>query len=175
MYLQIISIHLTYYDISHYPTCYHLNFLLYKSSTFTFHYTLLLQFYCHSLPSYCFGLTLNTKELISNCTIKIRWNCIIFCHCFWVWCVWCCSAFDTLAKALNPSEAAEGRSLSEVDGVGGATIQVISRDQITPLIEVEGPLLTDTHVSFKVCTQHSHTLANGQHEIKKRLHFDSSL
>ncbi|XP_051760055.1 nuclear receptor subfamily 2 group C member 2 isoform X9 [Ctenopharyngodon idella] len=59
-------------------------------------------------------------------------------------------AFDTLAKALNPSEAAEGRSLSEVDGVGGATIQVISRDQITPLIEVEGPLLTDTHVSFKL-------------------------
>ncbi|KAL1269198.1 hypothetical protein QQF64_031487 [Cirrhinus molitorella] len=59
-------------------------------------------------------------------------------------------AFDTLAKALNPSEVAEGQSLSEVDGVGGATIQVISRDQITPLIEVEGPLLTDTHISFKL-------------------------
>ncbi|CAM4713630.1 unnamed protein product [Leuciscus chuanchicus] len=59
-------------------------------------------------------------------------------------------AFDTLAKALNPSDVAEGRSLSQVDGGGGATIQVISRDQITPLIEVEGPLLTDTHVSFKL-------------------------
>ncbi|XP_042618883.1 nuclear receptor subfamily 2 group C member 2 isoform X3 [Cyprinus carpio] len=59
-------------------------------------------------------------------------------------------AFDTLAKALNPSEVAEGQSLSEVDGVGGATIQVISRDQISPLIEVEGPLLTDTHISFKL-------------------------
>ncbi|XP_052459492.1 nuclear receptor subfamily 2 group C member 2 isoform X2 [Carassius gibelio] len=59
-------------------------------------------------------------------------------------------AFDTLAKALNPSEAAEGQRLSEVDGVGGATIQVISRDQISPLIEVEGPLLTDTHISFKL-------------------------
>lgn len=57
-------------------------------------------------------------------------------------------AFDTLAKALNPSEVAEGQSLSEVDGVD--TIQVISRDQITPLIEVEGPLLTDTHISFKL-------------------------
>ncbi len=56
-----------------------------------------------------------------------------------------------LAKALNPSEVVEGQSLSEVDGVGGATIQVISRDQITPLLEVEGPLLTDTHISFKVC------------------------
>uniref|UniRef100_A0A8C1MSX6 Nuclear receptor subfamily 2, group C, member 2 n=1 Tax=Cyprinus carpio TaxID=7962 RepID=A0A8C1MSX6_CYPCA len=57
-------------------------------------------------------------------------------------------AFDTLAKALNPSEVAEGQSLSEVDGVD--TIQVLSRDQITPLIEVEGPLLTDTHISFKL-------------------------
>uniref|UniRef100_A0A672KGR3 Nuclear receptor subfamily 2 group C member 2-like n=1 Tax=Sinocyclocheilus grahami TaxID=75366 RepID=A0A672KGR3_SINGR len=60
------------------------------------------------------------------------------------------NAFDTLAKALNPSEVVEGQSLSEVDGVGGATIQVISRDQISPLIEVEGPLLTDTHISFKL-------------------------
>ncbi|XP_005167412.1 nuclear receptor subfamily 2 group C member 2 isoform X1 [Danio rerio] len=59
-------------------------------------------------------------------------------------------AFDTLAKALNPGELTESQSLSEVDGVGGATIQVISRDQISPLIEVEGPLLTDTHVSFKL-------------------------
>lgn len=60
------------------------------------------------------------------------------------------SAFDTLAKALNPNEEGEGQSLSEAECVGGATIQVISRDQVTPLIEVEGPLLTDTHVNFKV-------------------------
>lgn len=59
-------------------------------------------------------------------------------------------AFDTLAKALNPSEVMEAQSLSEVDGMGGPTIQVISRDHITPLIEVEGPLLTDTHVNFKL-------------------------
>ncbi|XP_051525267.1 nuclear receptor subfamily 2 group C member 2-like isoform X4 [Myxocyprinus asiaticus] len=59
-------------------------------------------------------------------------------------------AFDTLAKALNPSDVSEGQNLLEVDGVGGATIQVISRDQITPLIEVEGPLLTDLHVNFKL-------------------------
>lgn len=45
----------------------------------------------------------------------------------------------------------EAQSLSEVDGMCGPTIQVISRDHITPLIEVEGPLLTDTHVNFKVC------------------------
>ncbi|XP_035392033.1 nuclear receptor subfamily 2 group C member 2 isoform X2 [Electrophorus electricus] len=59
-------------------------------------------------------------------------------------------AFDTLAKALNPNEVAEGQNLSEAECVGGATIQVIGRDQATPLIEVEGPLLTDTHVSFKL-------------------------
>lgn len=60
------------------------------------------------------------------------------------------SAFDTLAKALNPSEVGAGQNLGESDCGGGATIQVISRDQVTPIIEVEGPLLTDTHVSFKV-------------------------
>uniref|UniRef100_A0A8C9RRP5 Nuclear receptor subfamily 2, group C, member 2 n=1 Tax=Scleropages formosus TaxID=113540 RepID=A0A8C9RRP5_SCLFO len=60
-------------------------------------------------------------------------------------------AFDTLAKALNPTDGSEGRNLVEgIDGAGGATIQVISRDQATPIMEVEGPLLTDTHVSFKL-------------------------
>ncbi|KAJ8370888.1 hypothetical protein SKAU_G00109160 [Synaphobranchus kaupii] len=60
-------------------------------------------------------------------------------------------AFDTLAKALNPTDSITGQNLVEgVDGTGGATIQVISRDQATPIIEVEGPLLTDTHVSFKL-------------------------
>uniref|UniRef100_A0A3P8Z852 Nuclear receptor subfamily 2, group C, member 2 n=1 Tax=Esox lucius TaxID=8010 RepID=A0A3P8Z852_ESOLU len=62
-----------------------------------------------------------------------------------------CVAFDTLAKALNPSESGAGQNLAEEgDCVGGATIQLISRGQVTPLIEVEGPLLTDTHVSFKL-------------------------
>ncbi|KAJ8016177.1 hypothetical protein DPEC_G00004490, partial [Dallia pectoralis] len=60
-------------------------------------------------------------------------------------------AFDTLAKALNPSESGEGQNLvEERDFVGEATIQLISQDQMTPLIEVEGPLLTDTHVNFKL-------------------------
>ncbi|XP_028843085.1 nuclear receptor subfamily 2 group C member 2 [Denticeps clupeoides] len=59
-------------------------------------------------------------------------------------------AFDTLAKALNPAEMRAGHSLSDTECVGGATIQVISRDQVTPIIEVEGPLLTDCHVTFKL-------------------------
>nr|XP_023675129.1 nuclear receptor subfamily 2 group C member 2 isoform X2 [Paramormyrops kingsleyae] len=58
-------------------------------------------------------------------------------------------AFDTLAKALNPTDGSEGRNLVEsVDGAGGAAIQVISRDQATPIMEVEGPLLTDTHLTM---------------------------
>ncbi|KAL1021524.1 hypothetical protein UPYG_G00014370 [Umbra pygmaea] len=60
-------------------------------------------------------------------------------------------AFDTLAKALDPSESGAGQNLAEeAECVGGATIQLIGQDQVTPLIEVEGPLLTDTHVNFKL-------------------------
>ncbi|KAM4610891.1 nuclear receptor subfamily 2 group C member 2 [Polymixia lowei] len=60
-------------------------------------------------------------------------------------------AFDTLAKALNPPDAGVGQRLAgKAECVGGATIQLISRDQETPIIEVEGPLLTDAHVSFKL-------------------------
>uniref|UniRef100_A0A8C4TAS9 Nuclear receptor subfamily 2, group C, member 2 n=1 Tax=Erpetoichthys calabaricus TaxID=27687 RepID=A0A8C4TAS9_ERPCA len=60
-------------------------------------------------------------------------------------------AFDTLAKALNPTESSSTQNLAEgTDSAGGTSIQVISRDQSTPIIEVEGPLLTDTHVSFKL-------------------------
>ncbi|XP_041080889.1 nuclear receptor subfamily 2 group C member 2-like isoform X2 [Polyodon spathula] len=58
-------------------------------------------------------------------------------------------AFDTLAKALNPTDSNTGQSLAEgADAAGGASIQVISRDQSTPIIEVEGPLLTDTHLTM---------------------------
>ncbi|XP_037539885.1 nuclear receptor subfamily 2 group C member 2 [Nematolebias whitei] len=56
-------------------------------------------------------------------------------------------AFDTLAKVFNPSE----ENLSEKSHcVSETTIQLIGQDQETPLIEVEGPLLTDSHVSFKL-------------------------
>lgn len=58
-------------------------------------------------------------------------------------------AFDTLAKVLNPAEAGMAQSLGQ-KCVSGTTIQLIGRDQETPIIEVEGPLLTDSHVSFKL-------------------------
>ncbi|KAM6473536.1 nuclear receptor subfamily 2 group C member 2 isoform 5-T8 [Liasis olivaceus] len=60
-------------------------------------------------------------------------------------------AFDTLAKALNTTDGATAQNLTDgMDPAGGGNIHVISRDQSTPIIEVEGPLLTDTHVTFKL-------------------------
>lgn len=60
-------------------------------------------------------------------------------------------AFDTLAKALNTTDGDAGHSLADgMDPTTGGNIQVISRDHSTPIIEVEGPLLTDSHVSFKL-------------------------
>lgn len=60
-------------------------------------------------------------------------------------------AFDTLAKALNTTDSSSPPSLADgIDGSGGGSIHVISRDQSTPIIEVEGPLLSDTHVTFKL-------------------------
>ncbi|XP_069592347.1 nuclear receptor subfamily 2 group C member 2 isoform X1 [Ranitomeya imitator] len=58
-------------------------------------------------------------------------------------------AFDTLAKAFNTSDA--GQNVSDgFDTTAGGNIHVISRDQATPILEVEGPLLSDTHVTFKL-------------------------
>ncbi|XP_042195466.1 nuclear receptor subfamily 2 group C member 2 isoform X2 [Callorhinchus milii] len=60
-------------------------------------------------------------------------------------------AFDTLAKALSPTDGSTGQTLAEsMDPLGTGNIQLISRDQSMPIIEVEGPLLTDTHVTFKL-------------------------
>lgn len=59
-------------------------------------------------------------------------------------------AFDTLAKVFNPSEEGVVERLADKSGGGGTTIQLIGRDQETPIIEVEGPLLTDSHVGFKL-------------------------
>ncbi|KAF5922537.1 hypothetical protein HPG69_008297 [Diceros bicornis minor] len=67
--------------------------------------------------------------------------CFIFAH----------RAFDTLAKALNTTDSSSPPSLADgIDTSGGGGIHVISRDQSTPIIEVEGPLLSDTHVTFKL-------------------------
>lgn len=62
------------------------------------------------------------------------------------------SAFDTLSKVFNPSEEGVEQRLTNksLQCVGGTTIHLIGQDQDTPIIEVEGPLLTDSHVGFKV-------------------------
>ncbi|XP_039864314.1 nuclear receptor subfamily 2 group C member 2 isoform X3 [Simochromis diagramma] len=60
-------------------------------------------------------------------------------------------AFDTLAKVFNPPEVGVEDNLADKSQcVSGTTIQLIGQDQETPIIEVEGPLLTDSHVSFKL-------------------------
>uniref|UniRef100_A0A8D2DCN9 Nuclear receptor subfamily 2 group C member 2 n=1 Tax=Sciurus vulgaris TaxID=55149 RepID=A0A8D2DCN9_SCIVU len=60
-------------------------------------------------------------------------------------------AFDTLAKALTTTDGSSPPGLADgLDAGGGGSIHVISRDQSTPIIEVEGPLLSDTHVTFKL-------------------------
>ncbi|KAE8612158.1 hypothetical protein XENTR_v10012746 [Xenopus tropicalis] len=60
-------------------------------------------------------------------------------------------AFDTLAKALNTTEGSPVHNLADgIDASTGGNIHIISRDQATPILEVEGPLLSDTHVTFKL-------------------------
>ncbi|XP_062357003.1 nuclear receptor subfamily 2 group C member 2 isoform X2 [Cinclus cinclus] len=59
-------------------------------------------------------------------------------------------AFDTLAKALSSTDGTAAHNLADGMDPTGGNIHVISRDQSTPIIEVEGPLLTDTHVTFKL-------------------------
>uniref|UniRef100_A0A8C6PM43 Nuclear receptor subfamily 2, group C, member 2 n=1 Tax=Nothobranchius furzeri TaxID=105023 RepID=A0A8C6PM43_NOTFU len=60
-------------------------------------------------------------------------------------------AFDTLAKVFNPPEEGVEQGLAERSQcVSATTIQLIGQDQETPIIEVEGPLLTDSHVGFKL-------------------------
>ncbi|KAM9503737.1 nuclear receptor subfamily 2 group C member 1-A-like isoform 6-T11 [Salvelinus alpinus] len=51
-------------------------------------------------------------------------------------------AFDTLAKALNPGDG----SAASLE----ATLQLMSGDQSGPVVELEGPLLSDSHVPFKL-------------------------
>lgn len=72
-----------------------------------------------------------------------------------------------MAKALNTTDGPAAHSLADgLDPAGGGNIQVISRDQSTPIIEVEGPLLTDTHVTFKVCASLSVLLNSLRHNPK---------
>lgn len=78
--------------------------------------------------------------------ISIQW--VNLCVCVFL----VSSAFDTLSKVFNPSEEGVEQRLTNktLQCVGGTTIHLIGRDQDTPIIEVEGPLLTDSHVGFKV-------------------------
>ncbi|RVE71637.1 hypothetical protein OJAV_G00053850 [Oryzias javanicus] len=52
-------------------------------------------------------------------------------------------AFDTLAKVLHPCDGSAGESLE-------ATMQLMSGDQSGPVVELEGSLLSENHIPFKL-------------------------
>lgn len=52
-------------------------------------------------------------------------------------------AFDTLAKAFHPADGSAGDSLE-------ATMQLMSGDQSGPVVELDGSLLSEIHIPFKV-------------------------
>ena len=55
-------------------------------------------------------------------------------------------AFDTLAKALNPGESAACQNSESVE----AGVQLIGGETSMNIVEIEGPLLSDAHVAFRV-------------------------
>ncbi|NWX99750.1 NR2C1 protein, partial [Nothoprocta ornata] len=55
-------------------------------------------------------------------------------------------AFDTLAKALNPGEGAACQSSESVE----ASVQLVGGETSLDVVEIEGPLLSDTHVAFRL-------------------------
>lgn len=52
-------------------------------------------------------------------------------------------AFDTLAKVLHPDDGSAGESLE-------TTMQLMSGDQSGPVVELDGPVLSESHIPFKV-------------------------
>nr|XP_057931902.1 nuclear receptor subfamily 2 group C member 1 [Doryrhamphus excisus]XP_057931903.1 nuclear receptor subfamily 2 group C member 1 [Doryrhamphus excisus] len=52
-------------------------------------------------------------------------------------------AFDTLAKVLHAGDGSSGTNLE-------ATMQLMSGDQSGPVLELEGSLLSDSHIPFKL-------------------------
>ncbi|XP_035192973.1 nuclear receptor subfamily 2 group C member 1 isoform X5 [Oxyura jamaicensis] len=55
-------------------------------------------------------------------------------------------AFDTLAKALNPGESAACQNSDSVEG----SVQLIGGETSMNIVEIEGPLLSDAHVAFRL-------------------------
>ncbi|NXJ97079.1 NR2C1 protein, partial [Corythaixoides concolor] len=55
-------------------------------------------------------------------------------------------AFDTLAKALNPGESATCQNSESIE----ASVQLIDGETSMNIVEVEGPLLSDAHVAFRL-------------------------
>lgn len=70
---------------------------------------------------------------------SLKWN-------FLFVCLWSYRAFDTLAKALNPGESAACQNSESID----SSAQVLGGETSMNIVEIEGPLLSDAHVAFRV-------------------------
>ncbi|KAF2974785.1 hypothetical protein EK904_001653 [Melospiza melodia maxima] len=55
-------------------------------------------------------------------------------------------AFDTLAKALNPGESAACQNSESID----TSAQLLGGETSMNIVEIEGPLLSDAHVAFRL-------------------------
>ncbi|XP_021244488.1 nuclear receptor subfamily 2 group C member 1 isoform X4 [Numida meleagris] len=55
-------------------------------------------------------------------------------------------AFDTLAKALNPGESAACQNSDSAE----ASVQLVGGETSMNIVEIEGPLLSDAHVAFRL-------------------------
>ncbi|KAM7057167.1 nuclear receptor subfamily 2 group C member 1 isoform 2-T5 [Acridotheres tristis] len=55
-------------------------------------------------------------------------------------------AFDTLAKALNPEESAACQNSESID----TSAQLLGGETSMNIVEIEGPLLSDAHVTFRL-------------------------
>ncbi|KAM6386526.1 nuclear receptor subfamily 2 group C member 1 isoform 2-T3 [Alca torda] len=55
-------------------------------------------------------------------------------------------AFDTLAKALNPGESAACQNSDSIE----AGVQLVGGETSMNIVEIEGPLLSDAHVAFRL-------------------------
>lgn len=70
---------------------------------------------------------------------SLKWNLLFVC-------LWSYRAFDTLAKALNPGESTACQNSESID----TSAQLLGGETSMNIVEIEGPLLSDAHVAFRV-------------------------
>lgn len=85
-------------------------------------------------------------QVSDMCRFLLNWNGLLRWFFFRFIFSWSYRAFDTLAKALNPGESAACQNSDSVEG----SVQLIGGETSMNIVEIEGPLLSDAHVAFRV-------------------------